>query len=170
MYDGYGGVEIEIESDDESTASSSSSVGKKDGSSDDKDTKKENKRSRRKSIMAYHQQFQEYFTAWGIEKKDDNKPEALFATKIYCAGEPSFAASPPKKKTKNQAVSSVQAMQRSRAAMLGLGPDPDEYEDRHCVPDLFQVRLALTEKDIATMPKTHEVCLKDTKQHSPYKP
>ena len=163
-YDGYGGVEIDIESDDESTelsSSPSSSSGKKEekgNKGDGEEAGKEKpskKRSRVETINAYHQQFKQYFDSWGIDKKDVKRPEALFATKIYCAGEGS--SSPQSSPKKNPYSSMMSMMNRERAFMLGMGQDPDDYEDRCCVPKGSPVLVSLTLEDVVSIQKTHEL-------------
>lgn len=134
FYDGYGGVEIEV--------------------------KKHKEDTNEKYILAYHQQFKEYFDSWGVDRKDGDQAEALFATEIYChSADRTMMNSMQRSRAALRGMS--HHMQRSRAALFGMGPDPDDHDEcRVCfsfesLPDLF-----LTEEDIALLPKTHEEKLK----------
>ena len=148
VYDGYGGVEIEVKKPKDDTNG--------------------------KSILAYHQQFKEYFDSWGVDRKDatrtncfkdGDRAEALFATEIYCH---SADSTPP---PSSSPMMMMKSMQRSRAALLGMGPDADDCDEcRVCfsfenLPDLF-----LTEEDIALLPKTHEVKAKLKKKPTRVQP
>ena len=107
-YDGYGGVEINV--------TSNSGFGDSPAKS---------------TVMAYHEQFREYFEAWQISG------EALLATEIYCEGQAGEGHHPA----------------HSLRAFLLKKTDPFEGKDRYCAPKEIRVQTSLHLWHLASLPK-----------------
>lgn len=97
------------------------------------------------TVMAYHTQFQEFFSSWN---DGNSMSEALLATKIYCDGEGDGEGD-----DRDILMTMAKAQIGALNALFGRGDDSEEGGDRHCAPKRVTILDALDKSLLADLPK-----------------